>query len=152
MHILLSKYSLDVETETLLLFSARNEHIKKVILPHLKNDFVVLCDRFTDATFAYQGGGSGIAMEKIKILENWMKNTLIPDITFYLDISIEHAQSRFKANRKKDRFELEEKKFYDNVRNNYLMRAKKYKNRIIIINARNKKKEINKIILENIDL
>ncbi|MGD8790311.1 MAG: dTMP kinase, partial [Burkholderiales bacterium] len=82
------------ETEALLMFAARREHIDKVIAPALGRGEVVLCDRFTDATFAYQGGGSGVATAKLETLETWVQGGLQPDLTFYFDLPVDLARQR----------------------------------------------------------
>ncbi len=110
------------DTEALLMFAARREHIDKVILPALNAGTWVLCDRFTDATFAYQAGGSGLAWERIGALENWVQGTLQPDLTLYFDVPAEVGKARTNAVREPDRFEQEGRSFFDRVRAGYLRR------------------------------
>ena len=127
--------SLHAETETLLMFAARREHLEKVILPALDAGEWVLCDRFTDATFAYQGGGSGVAWEKIAELESWVQRGFQPDLTLYFDIEPENARSRMTAVRQPDRFEQEREAFHRAVRAAYLRRAAEHPERIRVIDS-----------------
>lgn len=126
---------LQPETETLLMFAARREHLDKVILPALKAGNWVICDRFTDATFAYQGGGSGVSWEKILELEKWVHGELQPDITVFFDVAPEIGRSRSSRIRSPDRFEQEEGAFYRRVREAYLRRAREHPGRIRVIDA-----------------
>lgn len=111
-------------TELLLMFAARSQHINHVILPTLKKGTWVVCDRFTDASFAYQGGGRGMDNDKIKMLASWVQNTLTPDITFLLDAPVNIGSTRIKMRGTLDRFEQEKTAFFERVRDNYLSRAK----------------------------
>jgi dTMP kinase len=123
------------ETETLLMFAARMEHLSKVIRPALEAGRWVLCDRFTDASFAYQGGGSGVAWEKIATLEEWVQEGLHPDLTLYFDVDPETARSRASAIKTPDRFEQERKAFHERVRAVYLRRAQESRGRVQVIDA-----------------
>ena len=114
---------LNIETEALLMFAARREHLDKVILPALNDGVWVVCDRFTDATFAYQSGGSGLAWERIAALEHWVQGELQPDLTLYFDVPAEIGKARTKAVRAADRFEQEDRSFFERVREAYLRRA-----------------------------
>ena len=127
---------LDPETETLLMFAARMEHLKKVIRPALESGRWVLCDRFTDASFAYQGGGSGVAWEKIGALAEWVHKGLQPDLTLYFDVEPETARSRASAIKAPDRFEQEREAFHERVRVAYLRRAQEAPGRVRLIDAR----------------
>jgi len=109
-------------TELLLVFAARAQHVAEVIQPALRNGAWVLCDRFTDATYAYQGGGRGIDTEAIAALEHLVQGGLQPDLTLYLDLSLEAAEARL-GDRDRDRFEREARDFFDRVRGAYLRRA-----------------------------
>lgn len=109
-----------VETETLLIFAARQQHLQEVIMPALNAGKWVLCDRFTEATFAYQGGGKGLAINKIKILKNWVQEGLSPNLTFILDAPLEISTQRVAKNTNKDRFENENELFFSRVRQTYL--------------------------------
>ena len=127
--------SLNPETEALLMFAARREHLDKVILSALDEGRWVVCDRFTDASFAYQGGGSGVAWEKIEALETWVQGALQPDLTFYFDVSPEIARSRAAGARAPDRYEQERETFQAQVRAGYLRRALEHPGRIRIVDA-----------------
>jgi len=123
------------DTETLLLFAARQEHLHSVIRPALAAGQCVVCDRFTDATFAYQGWGRGIPLTKLETLESWVQGQLQPDLTLYFDVPIEVARERIEATRTRDRFEQEQQAFFDRVRNGYLDRAARHPHRIRILNS-----------------
>lgn len=123
------------ETEALLMFAARSEHIAQVIAPALAGGQWVLCDRFTDATYAYQAGGSGMDWSRIAALEQWVQGDLQPDLTLYFDLSPEIGKTRTRAAREPDRFEREKLDFYTRVRTAYLKRAQDHPERIRVINA-----------------
>lgn len=123
------------DTETLLLFAARQEHLHNVIRPALAAGQCVVCDRFTDATFAYQGWGRGIDLAKLETLESWVQGHLQPDLTLYFDVPTEVARERIEATRTRDRFEQEQQAFFERVRNGYLDRAARYPNRIRILDS-----------------
>lgn len=127
--------TLNAETEALLMFAARREHLDKVILPALNAGTWVICDRFTDATFAYQSGGSGLAWERIEALEQWVQGDTQPDLTLYFDVPSEVGKSRTSAVREPDRFEQEGDSFFDRVRAAYLRRAREHPSRIHRIDA-----------------
>lgn len=125
-----------LETEALLMFAARREHIARVIQPALERGDWVVCDRFTDASFAYQGGGRGLARAKLELLEDWVQGGLQPDLTLMFDVSTEVARSRVTGmGRELDRFEREQVEFFERVRSEYLARAEESKGRIRIIDA-----------------
>jgi dTMP kinase len=123
------------DTELLLMFAARAEHLDKVILPALAEGKDVLCDRFTDATYAYQGGGRGIAVEHIAVLENWVQAELRPDLTLLLDVPVAVGLARAGNRSAPDRFEKEKHDFFERVREMYLQRAKAEPQRYRIIDA-----------------
>lgn len=123
------------ETEALLVFAARREHLDKIILPALAAGRWVICDRFTDATYAYQSGGSGIAWERIGILEKWVQGTLQPDITLCFDVAPEVGRSRSGRIKRPDRFEQEQEVFYQRVREAYLKRAREHPQRMHMVDA-----------------
>ncbi|MDH5423715.1 MAG: dTMP kinase [Gammaproteobacteria bacterium] len=123
------------ETELLMMFAARAEHLDKVIKPALANGQWVLCDRFTDATYAYQGGGRGIDFERIRILEDYVQGDCRPDLTLLLDAPIEIGRERANQRSAPDRFEKEQTDFFNKVREAYLSRAKSDPQRMKIINA-----------------
>ncbi len=124
------------ETEALLMFAARREHLDKVIVPTLAQGSWVVSDRFTDASFAYQGGGRGLRWEKLETLESWTQGTLQPDLTLYFDIPAALGQQRVDAIKTRDRFEQERLDFHQRVREAYLMRASQFPQRIHVIDAR----------------
>lgn len=122
--------------EILLMFAARAQHLKNVIKPALAQGTWVLCDRFTDATYAYQGGGRGMSLETISWLENFVQEDLRPDLTLLLDVPIETGMARAKSRGGQfDRFESEQLHFFSQVRNAYLQQAQKYPGRIKVIMA-----------------
>jgi len=125
-----------VDTELLLMFSARAEHVSQIIKPALSRDEWVLSDRFTDATFAYQGGGRGIDQQRITELAQWTLNGLKPDLTLLFDLPVELGQQRvLSRNQGIDRFEQEKVDFFQKVRNCYLERAQQEPERIKVIDA-----------------
>ena len=126
---------LHVDTEALMMFAARREHVDKVIVPALRSGYWVVCDRFTDASFAYQSGGSGLAWERISQLESWVHQDLQPDLTLYFDVPSSVGKARTNAAREADRFEKEGQAFFDRVRAGYLRRAREHPARIKIIDA-----------------
>jgi len=123
------------ETETLLMFAARREHVEKVIAPALEKGIWVLCDRFTDATYAYQSGGSGVAWDKVAALEQWVHAALQPDLTVFFDVRPEVGRERAQQTKTADRFEREEGEYFRRVREAYLRRAKADSRRIRVIDA-----------------
>lgn len=122
-------------TETLLMFAARIEHIDEVIVPALGTGHWVLCDRFTDATYAYQSGGRGIASEWIASLEAWVHPTLQPDLTVVIDLDPKQAAMRRSMVRAPDRFETEDAPFFERVREVYLARARAEPNRFLLLDG-----------------
>ena len=118
-------------TEVLLVFAAREQHLKNVIRPNLERGTWVVCDRFTDATFAYQGEARGVDTEIIERLEQWVQVDLYPDLTFFLDLPPEESESRI-AGREKDRMESENRDFFQKVRSGYIRRAKGHKRYCIL--------------------
>ena len=123
------------ETETLLVFAARREHLDKVILPALASGAWVLCDRFTDATFAYQGGGSGVRWDRIAALERWVQGDRQPDLTVYFDVPSEVGRARSSRIKIPDRFECEETAFFERVRAAYLRRSREAPSRFCVVDA-----------------
>ena len=120
-----SDQAMHPETEALLMFAARREHLDKIILPALDRGDWVISDRFTDASFAYQGGGRGLAMEKLDKLEHWVQGEFQPDLTLYFDVTVELGRQRIDAIKPADRFEAEQDEFFGRVRNAYLERARR---------------------------
>ncbi len=123
------------DTELLLMFAARAEHLDKVIKPALAAGQWVLCDRFTDATYAYQGGGRGIAQDHIAQLENWVQGGLRPDLTLLLDVPIAVGLQRAGERSAPDRFEKEQSAFFERVRASYLDLARRHPERYRIIDT-----------------
>ena len=124
-----------LRTETLLMFAARQQHLETVILPALKNGTHVVSDRFTDATFAYQGGGRGVPLQDIDTLEHWVQGDFRPDLTLLLDVPLEVSMERINQTREKDRFEQEEAEFFNRVREVYLQRANEQPERYAVIDS-----------------
>jgi dTMP kinase len=124
-----------IETETLLMFAARREHIDKVIVPAIQKGHWVISDRFTDATFAYQGGGRGIPLDKLQALEQWVQNELQPDLTLLFDVPLEVSRARLALNPALDRFEQEKQDFFERVRAAYLARAQAFPQRMRVVDS-----------------
>ncbi|WP_455217770.1 dTMP kinase [Kaarinaea lacus] len=127
--------AMGADTELLLMFAARAQHLSESILPALEQGKWVLCDRFTDATYAYQGGGRGISMERIAMLESWVQGELRPDLTILLDLPVNVGLSRAGQRGELDRFEREQQDFFERVRQTYLAMAAKYPERYRTIDA-----------------
>ena len=123
------------DTELLLMFAARAQHLQEVIQPALAAGKWVLCDRFTDATYAYQGGGRGIKMSRIAQLEQWVQGDLRPDMTLILDLAVAAGLERAGNRSEPDRFELEKHDFFNKVRDTYLARAAALPERYQVIDA-----------------
>jgi len=123
------------QTETMLMFAARNEHIDKVIRPNLIKGAVVISDRFTDATYAYQAGGKGVKDEKIDILKKWVQEGLRPDLTFLFDLPVEVSIERLNQTRKLDKFEREDKSFHKKIREKYLTLVEASPERFCVLNS-----------------
>jgi dTMP kinase len=136
------------ETETLIMFAARCEHIEKVILPSLARGAWVISDRFTDASFAYQYGGRGVSPAKIEILEHWVQGELQPDLTLLFDVPVEVSSKRLRGTREPDRFEREDMVFFERIRNAYLQRAHRCPDRIRVIDANRPPDNIHKELEE----
>ena len=135
------------ETEALLMFAARREHLALVIEPALARGAWVVCDRFSDATYAYQGGGRGLDKEKFAALERWVHGHLQPDLTFLFDLPPEVACERIaRQGRELDRFEQERADFHLRVRQAYLERAVEAPQRIRVINAGQGQDEIKRVV------
>lgn len=111
------------DTELLLVFAARAQHLTEVIRPALARGAVVICDRFTDSTYAYQGGGRGLSLERIATLETFVQGDLRPDLTLLFDLPVEVGMARASVRGRLDRFELEGQEFFDAVRSGFLTRA-----------------------------
>jgi dTMP kinase len=123
------------DTELLLMFAARAEHLEQKIRPALEAGIWVLCDRFTDASYAYQGGGRGIDIERIRALESWTQGDLRPDLTLLLDLPVETGLTRAGKRSDPDRFEKEAARFFESVRNAYLEIAWNEVERVKVVDA-----------------
>ena len=124
-----------LETETLLMFASRREHMAQVIEPALARGEWVISDRFTDASFAYQGGGRGLDRAKMEALEQWVHPHLQPDLTLLFDVPLEVARTRLDATRTLDKFEQEKQDFFAACRNEYLRRAEQFPHRIVVVDS-----------------
>ena len=141
--------AMDIDTETLLMFAARREHIAQVIAPALATGRWVVSDRFTDATYAYQGAGGGLGKDRIAILERWVNGELRPDLTLVFDVPVDIALDRLPGDRR-DRFESKNKAYFERVRAAYLERAAAEPARIRVVDGhqppQNVKKSVEDII------
>lgn len=125
----------NLRTETLLMFAARAQHLDSVILPALARGTSVVSDRFTDATFAYQGNGRGLNRDKIAQLEQWVQEGLQPDLTLILDVPLAVSVERLERSREKDRFEQEQSDFFERVRQGYRERLQQHPQRCRLIDS-----------------
>lgn len=139
---------MSAETETLLMFAARAEHLARVIRPALAAGRVVVCDRFTDATYAYQGGGRGLPLERIAQLERWVQGGLRPDLTLLLDVPVPVGLSRAQSRGEPDRFEAEQHAFFERVREAYLAAASREPERVRVIDASRSAAEVTQAIFD----
>ncbi len=147
---ILLRDSMDAGSETLLIFAARQAHLAQVVRPALARGAWVVSDRFTDATFAYQGGGRGFPVDKLRNLEAWVQEGLQPDLTLYFDVPVSTGQARLKqVQGTPDRFEREDAAFHERVRAAYLERAGQFPQRFRVIDAAQSVGEV-KVKLENI--
>lgn len=146
--ILLHRRELQIsaESEMLLMFAARAEHIARVIRPALAAGKTVLCDRFTDATYAYQGGGRGIPAQRIAEIETWVQGDLRPDLTLLFDLPVEAGRQRAGQRSEPDRFEQENNDFFTRVRATYLARAKREAGRMRVIDASQSRENVGRQI------
>lgn len=124
-----------LETEALLMFASRREHLAQVIEPALARGDWVISDRFTDASFAYQGGGRGLDVAKLEALETWVHPHLQPALTLLFDVPLEVARARLDATRTLDKFEQEQQDFFSNCRQEYLRRAAQFPERIVVVDS-----------------
>lgn len=138
-------------TELLLVFAARAQHLSQKIEPALQQGQWVLCDRFTDATFAYQGGGRGLSKELIERLENLVQGERRPDLTLILDVPVEVGLERARNRGEMDRMESEEVEFFERVRQSYLDRAAQYPERYRIVDASQTLPGVQKDIASTLD-
>lgn len=128
-------YALGEDAELLLMFAARAQHLEERIRPALEAGQWVLCDRFTDATYAYQGGGRGVPASRIAALEEWVQGGLRPDLTILLDVPVAVGLERAGRRGEPDRFEREQTAFFERVRETYLRRAEEEPGRFRLVNA-----------------
>lgn len=140
------------ETELLLMFAARAQHVQQLILPAMAEGKMVICDRFTDSSYAYQGGGRGISTEKISQLEAWLFSGALsgfkPDLTLLLDLSVETGLSRARARGEADRFEIETANFFQNARDTFLSIAQDEPDRVKVIDAEQQLEAVQSSILK----
>ncbi|MGV6857897.1 MAG: dTMP kinase [bacterium] len=150
--LLLSKElpAMHADTELLLMFAARAEHVQKVIVPALKQGKIVISDRFTDASFAYQGGGRGMPLARIAHLRDWVQQGLEPDVTFLLDLPIEEGMKRARARAELDRFESQDMEFFERVRQAYLQLARQESERVQCIDASQDIASVQRLIQEKL--
>lgn len=144
---------MDFRTELLLMFAARSQHISQVIKPALEQGKWVVCDRFTDASYAYQGAGRNMGKDNIALLEQWVQGNLRPDATILLDVPVDIGLQRVVQRADQDRFEQEKMKFFDTVRQAYLDLAKEHPQRFHVIDAAKELAEVQtqlKNVLESI--
>lgn len=140
--------TMHAETEAMLMFAARHEHLVQVIRPALARGAWVISDRFSDASFAYQGGGRGVAVSRLAQLENWVHPDLQPDLTLLFDIPVEVARQRLANNVSLDKFEQEQGAFFQAVRAAYLARAEKNPARFAVINAAQTPQQVREALVE----
>lgn len=131
------------DTEALLMFAARCQHLAQLILPALERGMWVISDRFTDASFAYQCGGRGVAEEKLRQLERWVQGDLQPDLTLLFDLPVAVSTERLAGVRAPDRFEREDGAFFERIRRAYLARAAQFPERFRVIDAGRPLQEVN---------
>jgi len=148
---LLLHQPMGLECETLLMFASRAQHLKEVIQPALESGAWVVCDRFTDATYAYQGGGRELGVERIATLEKWVHPDCQPDQTWLFDVPLEVARDRLDRTREKDRFELEASAFFLRTREVYLSRAAQHPERFTVVNATVPINDIRILLAEQIE-
>lgn len=145
---LLLHQSMHAETEALLMFAARREHIAQVIEPALANGSYVVSDRFSDASFAYQSGGRGVPPEKIEQLEAWVHADLQPDLTILFDVPVEVSVTRLAGARSPDKFEQQDAAFFTRIRNAYLQRAEASPGRFRVINGNQPIEQVEQVLMQ----
>jgi dTMP kinase len=149
--LLLKNYqeTMCAETELLLRFASRAQHLARLITPALQRGEWVVCDRFTDATYAYQGGGRGVAIERIAEIENWVQGSLRPDRVILLDLPAELGIERIQQRKSNDRIEQEKNSFFEQAREAYLLRARQSPQSYTVIDA---SQSLEKVRLEIVNL
>jgi dTMP kinase len=145
---LLLHQEMHVDTESLLMFAARAEHLQQVILPALQRDAIVLSDRFTDASYAYQCGARGLPLQKMQQLEQWVQGSLQPDVTLLFDVPVEVSLQRLAGARTPDKFEAQGAAFFARLREQYLARAAQFPQRFRVIDANRSLEEVKKSVEE----
>jgi dTMP kinase len=140
--------SLLTDTELLLMFAARSQHLNELIIPALNRGDWVISDRFTDASFAYQGGGRGMSWERISRLRDWVQGKLRPDLTLLFDLPVKTGMARAKKRGPTDRFEQEDIEFFDKVRQGYFRIATEEKQRFSIVDANQTEAQVKKQVEE----
>ena len=145
---LLLHEEMHVETESLLMFAARAEHLQQVILPALQRDAIVLSDRFTDASYAYQCGARGLPVEKMQVLEQWVQGGLQPDLTLLFDVPVEVSLQRLAQARTPDKFEAQGAAFFSKLRQQYLARAAQFPQRFRVVDANRPLPEVKQSVEE----
>lgn len=145
---LLLHREMHVETESLLMFAARAEHVHQVILPALQRGAVVVSDRFTDASYAYQCGARGLPEAKMQVLEEWVQGGLQPDVTLLFDVPVEVSLQRLAQARTPDKFEAQGADFFARLRAQYLARAAAFPKRFHVIDANRSLDEVKKSVEE----
>lgn len=148
---LVLRQSMSARTETLLVFAARAQHVEQVIAPALAAGRWVVCDRFTDATYAYQSGGRGVPEAAVEALERWVHPDLQPDLTFLFDVEPEVAAQRLSAVRAADRFEAEQRDFFARVRGVYLQRARRFPARFVVLDGTQPPEAVRARLVEALD-
>jgi dTMP kinase len=143
-----AKIKFDKYTDTLLYLAARNEHIKDVIKPAILKKKIIICDRFTDSTLAYQVYGKKVNKILVDTIHKYILNNLKPDLTFILKVNISKAMSRLNKRKKKNRYDKFTKRFYTNVQNAFLKIAKKNKKRYFVLDNSTDSNNVEKVILE----
>ncbi len=145
---LLLHQEMHVDTESLLMFAARAEHLQQVILPALQRDAIVVSDRFTDASYAYQCGARGLPLHKMQQLEQWVQGSLQPDVTLLFDVPVEVSLQRLAGARTPDKFEAQGAEFFARLRAQYLARAAEFPQRFRVIDAHRSLEEVKKSVEE----
>jgi dTMP kinase len=145
---LLLHQDMHVETESLLMFAARAEHLQQLILPALARGAIVLSDRFTDASYAYQCGARGLPLAKMQALESWVQGDLQPDLTLLFDVPVEVSLQRLAGARTPDKFEAQGAEFFARLRAQYLARAAEFPQRFRVIDANRSLEQVKKSVEE----
>lgn len=145
---LLLHQEMHVETESLLMFAARAEHLQQLILPALARGAIVVSDRFTDASYAYQCGARGLPLAKMQALENWVQGDLQPDLTLLFDVPVEVSLQRLAGARTPDKFEAQGAEFFARLRAQYLARAAEFPQRFRVIDANRSLEQVKKSVEE----